>query len=218
VKESPPRTSTIIINPPIEMPDARTYCIVGQGRGGTTMLAKLVEMLGVPLTQTEKDKIVGEDSELRSVVIPLSSDIETIKTELEKRNANPVWAWKIPQCGANLPNWYKLIRNPFWIYVIRDHLASSMTELRLKVVKDVIEGLKVKHYHESLLLDFINKVNEEGSPILLISYERSRLHKGELLLNLIKFLGVNPTIEEIAKAVDFIEEEGPLQGNNIKEG
>jgi hypothetical protein len=193
------------------MPEERTYCIIGQGRGGTSMTAKLVDILGVPLTKTTE--VLTEDVEFRKAVF--SSNIDEIKVQLEKRNINSVWAWKIPQCGANLANWYKLIRNPFWIYIIRDHLASALTEVRLNVVTNALEGLKIKNDHEQLFYEFISKVNKEKIPVLLISYERVRLHKGEFLMNLIKFLGTKPSVEAIAQAVDFIEEEGPLQKSKI---
>ncbi len=246
MKESQSRTATATFNLPDQMPAERTYCIIGQGRGGTTMTANLVDMLGVPLTRTHAPnpdgtiRIYGsEDKELMKVVTENGEDIEfrrsvqapmvagdaelrktvqgdtinlnEVKLQLEKRNAKPVWAWKIPQCGPNLPLWYKLIRNPFWIYIIRDHLASALTEVRVNVVKDAIEGLKVKKYHEDFLHNFILKANEEKMPILLISYERIRLHKGKFIFELVKFLGTNPSIEEITEATDYIEEEGPLQ-------
>jgi len=190
------------------MPECRTYCIVGQGRGGTSMTAKIVDMLGGNLTKTND---MTEDVEFRKTVMSSPINLDEINTQIEKRNINPIWTWKIPQCAVNLPHWYKLIRNPFWIYIVRDHLASSFTEVRLKVVPDVLQGLKIKNDHEQLFIEFMNSVHKENMPILLISYERIRLHKGEFLLNLIKFLGTNPLIENITNAVDFIEEEGPLQ-------
>lgn len=190
------------------MPECRTYCIVGQGRGGTSMTAKIVDMLGGNLTKTND---MTEDVEFRKTVMSSPINLDEINRQIEKRNINPIWTWKIPQCAVNLPHWYKLIRNPFWIYIVRDHLASSFTEVRLKVVPDVLQGLKIKNDHEQLFIEFMNSVHKENMPILLISYERIRLHKGEFLLNLIKFLGTNPLIENITNAVDFIEEEGPLQ-------
>jgi len=190
------------------MPEHRTYCIIGQGRGGTSMTAKVVDMLGGNLTKTGE---LSEDVEFRKTVLAQPINLNEVKTQIDKRDINPVWSWKIPQCGVNLPLWYKLLRNPFWIYIIRDHLASALTEVRLNVVPDAIHGLKIKTHHEQLFLDFIIKANEEEMPILLISYERIRLHKGEFLLSLINFLGTNPPIENLMNAVDFIEEEGPLQ-------
>lgn len=201
------RLCTATFNLPEVMPAYRTYCVIGQGRGGTGMTAKLVDMLGIPLTKTGSDT---EDIEFRSAV--QSANLDEIKKQLEKRNLNPIWAWKIPQCGMYLHSWYKLIRNPFWIYIIRDHLASALTEVRLNVVDDAIQGLLIKNYHEQLFYKFIVNANKDKMPILLVSYERVRLHKGAFLLNLIKFLGTTPSIEDIAKATDFITDEGPLQG------
>lgn len=172
------------------------------------MTAKIVDMLGGNLTKTND---MTEDVEFRKTVMSSPINLDEINRQIEKRNINPIWTWKIPQCAVNLPHWYKLIRNPFWIYIVRDHLASSFTEVRLKVVPDVLQGLKIKNDHEQLFIEFMNSVHKENMPILLISYERIRLHKGEFLLNLIKFLGTNPLIENITNAVDFIEEEGPLQ-------
>ena len=207
------RLATATFNLPEVMPEYRTYCIIGQGRGGTSMMAKLVDRLDIPLTKTTG----SEDHEFRNIVQATPTNpnyIDKIKSQLEKRNVRPVWAWKIPQCGENLPFWYKLIRNPFWIYIIRDHLASALTEVRVNVVNDAIQGLNVKQLHEKLFYDFIVNVKEEKAPILLVSYERLRLHKGQFLLDLIKFLGTNPSIEKITNPIDFIEEEGPLQGVN----
>ena len=209
MKDSHARLSTATFNLPDLMPEYRTYCIIGQGRGGTSMTAKLVDMLGGNLTKTTEN--LSEDVEFRKVVLTSPLNLEDVKIQLEKRNINSVWAWKIPQCGHNLHLWYKLIRNPFWIYIIRDHLASALTEVRLNVVPDAIQGLKIKNYHEQLFFNFITNINEQKMPIFLISYERARLHKGEFLSNLINFLGTNPSIASVTSAVDFIEEEGPLQ-------
>lgn len=202
------RFSTATFNLPEVMPECRTYCIIGQGRGGTSMTAKLVNMLDVPLTKTGE---LTEDVEFRKTVLSPTINLDDVKAQIEKRNASPVWAWKIPQCGTNLPLWHKLIRNPFWIYIIRDHLASALTEVRLNVVQDALQGLKIKNEHEHLYYEFMSNIQKDNTPIFLISYERVRLHKGEFILNLINFLGTNPSVENIANAVDFIEEEGPLQ-------
>lgn len=172
------------------------------------MTAKLVDILGVNLTKTGD---MTEDVEFRKTVLANPINLDEAKIQIDKRNINPIWAWKIPQCAVNLPRWYKLIRNPFWIYIIRDHLASALTEVRLNVVADAFQGLKIKNEHEQLFIEFINNINQEKMPILLVSYERVRLHKGEFLTNLINFLGTSPSIENVANAVDFIEEEGPLQ-------
>lgn len=202
------RLATATFNLPVVMPEYRTYCIIGQGRGGTSMTAKLVDILGVPLTKTNE---MTEDVEFRRAIQNPNINLDEVFNQLEKRNINPIWAWKVPQCGVNLPHWYKLIRNPFWIYIIRDHLASALTEVRLNVVENAIQGLKIKQDHEQLFFNFITQVNEEKTPIMLISYERVRLHKGKFLFDLTKFLGINPSLEAIATATDFIEDEGPLQ-------
>ena len=218
------RTATATFNLPDIMPQYRTYCIIGQGRGGTSMTANLVEMLGVKLTKTNQvtedvafRKVVQtsdlnlEDVAFRKVVQTPDLNLEDVKAELDKRNVDSVWAWKIPHCGVNLPKWYKLIRNPFWIYILRDHMASALTEVRVNPDVNAINMLKMKCDQEILLHSFINNVDKEKLPILLISDERVRLHKGQFLFELIKFLGTNPSIENVTKATDFIDEEGRLQ-------
>jgi len=138
-------------------------------------------------------------------------DPTAAQAEFDKKNINPVWAWKYPQMGEYLPRFAHMVRNPFWIFVFRDHMASALTEVRLNVVANAIEGLQIKCHHEQVFMKFITAQHEAKVPIFLISYERARQHKGEFIMNLIKFLGVQPSVETIAKAIDFIQDEGPLQ-------
>ncbi len=211
------RLASIIYNLPPILPDQRTYCIIGQGRGGTGMAANLVDILGIPLIRHGSNDT--EDREFRTPVLKFHQASlneyeeikEEIKKEISKRNINPVWAWKIPQCGKHLLLWYKLIRNPFWIYIIRDHMASALTELRINVINNVIDGLRIKCENELYFQEFICKVYEEKQPIYLISYERARIFKGQFIEDLCKFLGTNPSIKNVTDAVDYIRNTGPLQ-------
>lgn len=213
------RIASLIYNLPNPMPESRTYCIVGQGRGGTTMMAELVDMLGVPLTRYSlKHGEKTEDIHFQSPILklhnasPIQYDeiIKEIEEQITTRNEKPIWAWKIPQCAKHLPLWHHLLRNPFWIYIERDHMASAFTEVRLHDI-NAITALIVKRESAREYHSFIRERYEQKIPVLLVSYERARIFKGKLLLDLINFLGTSPNVEQITKAVDYIKVVGPLQ-------
>ena len=183
-------------------------------------MANLVDLLGIPLTRHAPES--SEDREFRDPIGKLEITpeqeygpiLEIIKSEITKRNnTNPTWAWKIPQCGRNLHVWTPYLRNPFWIYIVRDHMASAFTEMRIKCVEHAIQGLEIKCEHERFFQKWIERCNQQRQPILLASYERLRMFKGQFLYDLIKFLGTNPPIKNITEAVDYIKDVGPLQGS-----
>ena len=165
----------------------KTVIVLGIARSGTTMLAEILSSIGIFMG--EKLGVVKEDIELANAIE--KKDLEKAKRLINIRNKNyNMWGWKRPEAFEYYHLWKGLFRNPYIIIIFRDPLSVALRNMK-SMNLDLMEGLNFYKIKLFKLIDFIEKVNRENIPIMLISYEKALLNSREFLEALFDFLDLN---------------------------
>ena len=171
--------------------ETMTVAIAGVPRGGTTMVAAVVDALGVDLgPEDDLRKYTFEDQTMN---LPFRAEqYEYIKQRNAEHNT---WGWKDPGAVKPFSELAHALRNPRIIIVFRDILSSIMGEMTAdKVLESPIRPFS------TLIEDAIDRQEQNLTfsrrtliPTLLVSYEKCLLDRNRFLDELIEFLGLNPS-------------------------
>lgn len=175
----------------------RTYIIVGNGRGGTSMVAGVIAALGVPITahkasvNHEDGDIVraaqGRDAAGRKLNTTRAQDIGVVRSIIAERNASfDLWGWKDPSADLYIKDVIDDLRSPHFIFVHRDIAAVATSHLALQPESDPLGAIagplgRLNRYWQILA--------ELRRPTLMVSYERGRMKPDILAAELAAFIG-----------------------------
>ena len=153
----------------LNMPDMpqteKTVLVLGVARSGTTMVASVLEALGVPMG--EKLGTVLEDVELSQAVE--EHDIELLRGILAKRNSQySIWGWKRPSAPDYYNVWKDHFRNPYIIAIFRDPFAIANRN-RISMMSDIFHNMEQSTRQSADLIKFLS---QQTYPLLLCSYEK----------------------------------------------
>lgn len=186
----------------------RTLIVVGCGRGGTSLVAGVAIILGVPMG-ADGDSVNHEDVELvnaaqgrdingRSTECSADSIIEQLNKLIHERNdLNNIWGWKDPSADLYLEAISGAIRNPFVVFVNRDMAAIAQSEFNKR-------QYSIEQAYEQALLRFgryWDLLQKLRWPTLLVSYERAALDPEALLCEIADFIGLDQPTEQQREAV-----------------
>lgn len=210
--------------------DAKTFVIFGIPRGGTTMVARVVESLGVNLGCDLPGNY--EDSEFNFDLIPkeLKTNrpvlIDRLASVVVQRNRDfQVWGWKYPRAEIYLWQLISKLRNPHLICVMRDPVASGIRHIKryqnkqkrllrkghLVSDKDLATiPQRVLSQHLELQLKNIQIIEKSGCPSFICSYEKAVMKSDEFVREMAEFLGILSTEEQIKHAILQINPGGYL--------
>ena len=195
----------------------KTICILGSARGGTSMIAGLISIMGVHIGNNT-DFNNNEDLDFLQASQPIQGiynvrDPHHKKVKLQltslinkRNNENNIWGWKDPQLFTYFDKIDSSLINPYCIIVYRDPLAIAQKELAVGEYDDVVIALDNIISHRFRNIQKIAKyAKRKRYPLLLISYERSLRDKVGLIEILQEFIGVNLSEEMISKCKDYIQ-------------
>ena len=184
-----------------------TVPITGVPRGGTTMVAAVVDALGVYLGPPEElEKYHYEDQTMHSPYL------DTQRKGVLIRNARyKVWGWKDPAGVFPIQDILPDLRNPHPIIVTRDAVAAAQGEHRF----DIEYGVEKPRTQAELiaqvgrwshaLLDFAATTRY---PTLLVSYERAMRHPEMFIEEVANFLHIKLTQDRRQRARERIAPQG----------
>lgn len=174
----------LALNKPDPSPPLKTVIVLGVARGGTTMVASVLQALGVPMG--EKLGPVLEDVALSKAVE--ARDIARLKDIIARRDATyPLWGWKRPSAFEYGDVWRGCFRNPHVIAVFRDPFAIANRN-RISMLSDVFQNLERSVQHLGTLVQFLRR--HEG-PVLLCSYEKALVSPETFVRAVDEFLELN---------------------------
>ena len=196
----------------------RTYIITGNGRGGTTMVAGVAQILGLELNPTKtfnledatislvaqgRNPARGKESE------ELSLDSQQIKENLAatiaaRNDSYAIWGWKDPSVEEYLPDIYSQLRNPHLIIVWRDPAAVATAMMAVNYL-DTYEAFRVVLERYSRYLQLARELR---CPTLMVSYERSRIDPDKLAVDMAEFLGMDLDDEKLGQIREFVAPQG----------
>ena len=198
---------TMVINPQDPGP-VMTVPIVGVPRGGTTMVAAVVDALGIDLGP-RKDLAKANTFEDQGMV---QADIGLRLSYIHQRNGErEIWGWKYPTAISTTKSLFFALRFPRVIMVFRDVMASVDSEMRFDEVKKTKPARLFSDLMEATLnwwqtnREFVTRTTY---PVLLVSYERALQVPDVFVHELGAFLGIEPTHDQLLEALARINPHG----------
>ena len=194
-----------------------TTIIFGVARGGTTMAARVVSSLGIDLAEGSNINFEDEHFNLQKLGLHPRRDQQQLNAQLlqrleQRNNEHDHWGWKYPNAAAYLPLILERVRNPRLICILRDPLASSSRELRADAIQQ--KGNEERRLRQAMRAIDTNiaLIHQVAHPTLMVSYEKAIQKPAPLVRALALFLGIEPTAQAIATALEQIQPGGYLKG------
>ena len=172
-----------VLNPaPCE--DKATIAITGLGRSGTTMVARILRELGIPMGDGLGGRFLEDTDILRAIK---SADMATFKAICRARDArHSKWAFKCPAMRVTLQDSLKHMRGPRLIVPFRDIMAISMrNNLEISTEMKTALGLAARGYAKMLAA-----FDEVDAPILFLSYEKALQYPMRTVRQIAEFCGI----------------------------
>ena len=197
----------------------KTFIIFGIPRGGTTMIARVAEQLGVGMGSGLPSNYEDDEFNYDKMSDALKEDPKLMARALlraiNRRNGrHDVWGWKYPRAHLYLPLIIKQVRNPHLICVLRDPVASSLRPLsRKRVQKEGKAQLptRVIKQHLTWQLKNIEQIHKFNKPTFLCSYEKAILDPPGFVADLSAFIDLRKDQQSLNEAVQQIRPGGYIQ-------
>lgn len=174
-------------------PAETTIAVTGMGRSGTTMVARILLALGLPIARGVTSKFLEE----KQIIHMLKNrEMEAFAALCAERNANhPRWAFKCPTLRVRLKESDPILRNPRYIVTYRDVVAVSS---RVMMQEDIdtaaaLEAQARKQYN------LMRSLLELSNPVLLLSYEKSMRYPEHTVSLISEFCGEACTKDQISR-------------------
>lgn len=197
-----------------EVSDQKTFIVYGVPRGGTTMVARVVEQLGVPMGKNLPLNYEDQDFNFDKMSDQLKADPalmhQALRRAIRKRNQEyQVWGWKYPRAHRYLPAILENIRRPHLICVMRDPVASSFRPLRRKSNGSSsgreASALRLMKQHLNWQEQNLDLIHQFGCPALMCSYEKSILQPDDFVRELSGFMGLGSDEVNVQRAIEQIK-------------
>ena len=197
----------------------KTFIIFGVPRGGTTMIARVAEQLGVGMGSGLPSNYEDDEFNYDKMSDALKEDPKLMARALlraiNRRNGrHDVWGWKYPRAHLYLPLIIKQVRNPHLICVLRDPVASSLRPLsRKRVQKEGKAQLptRVIKQHLTWQLKNIEQIHKFNKPTFLCSYEKAILDPAGFVADFSAFIDLRKDQQSLNEAVQQIRPGGYIQ-------
>jgi hypothetical protein len=200
-----PVVTTAINDIPAEW--AYTVPVLGVARGGTTMVATVLDRLGIYMGP--RQELVGDHYENQAMKQPCWQTRADCVTNYNSKYAR--WGWKDTIGLPSFSELFPLIRSPRPVVVFRDIVASVQGNMRV----DETTKLVPPRSFEFLLKDTMQQWNRLAllclsppCPILLVSYERAINRPEQFVSELADYLDVQITDDQMHNALSVISPTG----------
>jgi len=181
--ESLINTGQMVRNAPATDTAEKTVVVVGVARSGTTMVASVLDALGV--CRGEGLGPVLEDIQLSEAIE--RDDRATLRACARERNQHyTIWGWKRPAAFEQVDIWRPEVRNPHVIAVYRDPFAIANRN-RISMLSDGVQAIRNANHALSRLTEFVASTD---LPILVCSYEKALMNHGTFVAAVDGFLGL----------------------------
>lgn len=187
-----------VVNPPRHETAEKTVIILGASRGGTSMCAGLVRLLGVHMGDAAAD----DSSESREFQ---TGNKRLLLERIRSNNAaHPLWGWKYPEAYTYIHKLRSALRNPHFVVVTRDMLSVASAYRRKEGIA-IDRALSEVSARYAQLLRFVRK---ERAPLLLLSYEKALANREGTVTELADFLGIRVSPAQANECSQFIIDSG----------
>lgn len=187
----------------------KTVVVIGLPQGGTSMLAAVVDALGVPMTAGAMGNFEAEDGR-PSVGDELKTWIGKV---VDWNRRSDVWGFKdtlLWRFDANVVQ--AVLRNPYYLVAVRDTAAIMQRRAANHGVVEPHNLYAVLEFimeQQQALWQLVQALSD--APLIVVSYERT-IRDGESACRFVgqvaNFLGIQPTNEQVLLALSRISQTG----------
>ena len=177
----------------------RTYVVLGAPRGGTSMIAGLLRLFGIPMGPNLGHQ--HEDPRFRTDT-SLALKIEAINTN---NNLYERWGWKLPDNIYYYNDLSEYLLNPVFIAVYRNPLAIAISSVEHDNLPLDFDKLNVPNRHYGIMNRLIEK--HDTVPCIGISYDvaTQKEKRAFFIRDFSTLLGIELTKNSEEKAISFID-------------
>jgi hypothetical protein len=192
--------------------DQKTICVLGPPRSGTSMVARTLAYLGVPMgvpVPAPNELVTYEDPDFVDLLHCRTSDEvdrDALTAAVVVRNElHPVWGFKLPMASGALDILLSTLRNPRFVFVFRDPLAIALREY-LAVDQPVLTGIRAASNYYLTIMSFLEKA---VAPCWLVSYEKAIQNPLRFAHELMVYSGIEVSQQRFDLAVQQIQANHP---------
>lgn len=181
-----------------------TIIVTGVARGGTSMLAQVLDRMGLFLGD-KRDPMVVEDTEILGAL--QASDRGQLDNIIANRNQRFLkWGFKVPNLHSFLTlKDERRFRNPRYVVVFRDPVAIARRN-ELSMQEDSAQAICSASENMAKLSSYVCALD---GPALLISYEKALQNTEHVVEAVSTFCGLSPNSEQKAAALAAITPNDP---------
>jgi hypothetical protein len=167
--------------------EKKTIVIFGAPRGGTTMVAGVAIKCGLFLGDELPINCEDPNFNIRQLKLKNLPIALTIRETLRERNdtIDSTWGWKFPRAAFYLDQVFDCIRNPHFIIVYRDPVATGSRAAQ--------DGTPIEEALDQVLA--LHRMNLDAAekyrvPTLFMSYDRALAARERTITSLCDFIGL----------------------------
>ena len=184
-----------------------TYIIFGNPRGGTTMVANLLRLLGVYLGDDLPVNL--ENNDFNWDVLKRANDEKSpdhlkslIKDSIIRYNgSHSIWGWKYPLASVYMQDIIEHVNNPRLICVFRDLVSTSSRSVH----RQNVNTFKAMKHHNRIQAKNLSVIEELACPSLMVSYEKAISYPNVLVEDICELMRLSidsKRILEISKGIN----------------
>ncbi len=177
----------------------KTVVVVGVPKGGTSVTAITLDMLGIPIATRDHEKHTSFYENQKFMVANLETNLAEIK-RLDSLHA--VWGFKNPSGVHVSKRLSPHLRNPHYVFVTRDVVAVAESVAYQRNKQKLSDSLisECSTQNQDLLKYYVTV----DAPKLLVSYERIQKFPAVFVFSLLRFLQVDCSDEMVVSAINHI--------------
>jgi len=178
------------------MADNRSIVIVDFAHSGTTMLAGILERLGVPMVSG--NDYLDHKWEDMDIISALQKGDDEFSIEVEKRNLlHPIWGFKFPGAFKFSDRMSRILPNPTYLAIYKDPVSVSYRRfgfISTDRIKDTMDRMQ-----ESIL-----GIKESGLNVHFFAYQQACIDPDRFVLRVEDICKTPSQYFQHRDAVDFI--------------
>lgn len=193
---------------PVVAGSGRTIVVLGLARGGTTLVAGLLQILGVEFGDRVTER--GEDADVHAAMAQVKGPLAPLRFLAARRRIRRIvrervdrwgtWGVKLPSLTPLMPLLRGTFPDPRYVAIFRNPMQVAVTQEKRTGVP-LREGLVGAIVRQLLMARFVFATRR---PALILSYEETVRQPGQAVDALAAFLGIELAEEQRARAIAFV--------------
>jgi len=190
-----------------------TIPVTGNAKGGTTMVAGLLRIMGIFMGyQFGKNSHTCSNEDKAFSALHRKPE-ELIRLIHHRNKHKNVWGWKHPSLFKDLkdfPQVHEALRNPRFIFVFRDPAATVKRHQQEYGDRDLANNAEQVCEKQMEMIQFIQRYKHQYK-FLIFSYEKALTKTEQTIEELADYLGVNLTPETKEACLAYVKPEAGYQ-------